>query len=128
MVAPVALVIVVVKLGHYGSKSNFGKSSYIFNRSYISLLAFILFYRECFSEGSVLFGRNLISNYTTSSYSFSEESVYDSALASHVNLYTMAGATVISDIGDSMHIVRNNLGDTFLDGGEYLIIENLFPF
>lgn len=118
MVVSAALIVVV----QFGFGNNRLKRDVvrgrIFCKHYISLLTFLLFYRTaliCECEGSILFGGSIISD-NTSVVSFTDE--HHSTLSPHMNLYTVAAAVASNDGGDSMHIIRNNLGDTFYDDGE----------
>lgn len=78
---------------------------------------------RCKCEGSILFSESIISDNHTSIMSFTDRSEHHSTLSPQMNLYTVAAAVASYDGSDSMHIIRNNLGDTFIDDGEYKIID-----
>lgn len=107
-------------------KNNVPRYEVPFNRQDIHLLALLLFYRissTCYCRSAILFGENLIfhniSSSSVLSVSAGDESRDDPTLSSQTSILTVAAAAS-GETGDSLYIVRNNLGDTFFDVGEYI--------
>lgn len=108
----------------------------------IGLLVWLLFYIEspstCWCKGALLLDENFVFRKTPSSSSAALPSRSDDTFtggdiagqltkheiaASQANILNMAAATIASgDVGDSLYIVRNNGGDTFIDSGKLLIV------
>ncbi|XP_065204930.1 uncharacterized protein sha [Planococcus citri] len=82
------------------------------------ILIFLLYQMitRCKCEGSILFSESIISDNRTSIMSYTDDRLeHHSTLSPQMNLYTVAAAVASYDGSDSMHIIRNNLGDTFMD-------------
>ncbi len=129
MVIASSVIILTVKFGvrhRLPNRYHNNRSKFDFHRIWIlALLIFSNLQSACFCKSAVLLDeRYFFQNFSSTSLSGSPISrnrpANQESSATSSDILAMAAATFASgDDSDSLYVVRNNLGDTFFDMGEY---------